>query len=205
MLDSVPAGNLTVDYYNRNAEAFRDRTADCSVGHLHDAFLARLPAGAHILDAGCGPGRDAAVFLRRGFRVTSIDASSSMVEFASRAMGQPAILMPFEQIEFEDMFEGVWACASLLHVPLAQIDGVIARLVRALKPGGMFYMSTKAGDGERIMGDGRLFCDYTQPALRALLAQNPSLELLDIHQEPPFPHQTDGRNWLHATSRKRAR
>lgn len=194
---------MTRDYYDLNAEAFRERTVDCELAALHDAFLSRLAPGAHILDAGCGPGRDTLAFLERGFRVTAIDASAAMVDLASRATGQPARQLRFEEIEFEEAFDGIWANASLVHVPMSDIDDVMRRLARSLRPGGLLHVSVKKGEGERIAPDGRLFCDYTDGRLRALFARHPSLQLHSIEESPAQRPQRDPRAWLIALAARR--
>jgi len=125
-----------------------------------------------------------------------------MVEMASAATHQTVLLLTFQEIDLENEFDSIWANASLLHVPRSQIDDVLRRLLRALKPGGVLYMSLKVGDGERIADDGRLFCDYTEASMRQLLASHRALTLLDIHESPPGPNQADGRAWLHVTSRR---
>jgi SAM-dependent methyltransferase len=129
---------MTIDYYNRNAYAFQQRTLGRDLQRRYDPFLALLPPGAEILDAGCGPGRDSLAFIQRGYRVTAMDASSAMVDLTTATIGQPALLLPFDQIDFEEKFDGVWASASLLYVPSARIDDAVHRLTRALKPGGVF-------------------------------------------------------------------
>jgi SAM-dependent methyltransferase len=191
---------MTLDYYNTNAEGFRDRTKHLALALEYDAFLARLPDRAHILDAGCGPGRDAKYFLSRGYRVTAIDASSAMVALATAATGLPVRLLPFQQLDFDGEFDGVWTMASLLHVPTSDIDDVVRRLTRALKPRGVWYMSVKIGNGERRNPDGRMFYDYTPDSLRQLLSRHPSLEMLDVYES----QATTPPNWLHATVRKTA-
>ena len=193
---------MTIEYYDRNFDAFRNRTKDIPVEHLYSAFVAHVPAGGHILVAGCGPGRDTLAFLKRGYRVTAIDASQAMVELASNQTAQPALLLPFEQIDFENEFDGIWASASLLHVPRKQMDDVFRRLIRALKPGGAWYMSFKIGEGERINHDGRFFNDQTDDSFRQLLAGHPVLELIDLFHSPPINPQIEDRSWLHAVVRK---
>jgi SAM-dependent methyltransferase len=188
----------TGDYYDRQAEAYRERTRGCDLVPLYEAFLSRLPAGAHILDAGCGPGRDTAAFLARGFRVTAFDASPAMVELATRVTGQPAELLTFQQLDVDAAFDGVWANASLVHVPTAEIDDVLRRVARALVPGGLLHASVKVGDGERVTPDGRLFCDYSDASLRAVFARCPALRLLSIETSPAQAGQLDDRAWLMA-------
>jgi 2-polyprenyl-3-methyl-5-hydroxy-6-metoxy-1,4-benzoquinol methylase len=198
----MSAHQPTISYYNGNADAFRRRTMECKVTPLYDAFLSHLKPGDRILDAGCGPGRDSVVFLRRGFRVTAIDASSSMVELATKAMGQPAIIQPLQDIDYVNEFEGVWACASLLHLASSQIDDVLKRIVRALKPGGSLFISVKHGNGERFDSDGRLFCDYTNDSLRALLARQPMLKIVAVMDAPAG--QINPQHWVYAIATKSA-
>jgi SAM-dependent methyltransferase len=194
----------TGDYYDRQAEAYRERTRACDLAPFYEAFLSRLPAGAHILDAGCGPGRDTMAFLARGFRVTAIDASAAMVEVATRVTGQPARVQRFQDIEQEAAFDGIWANASLLHVPVRDIDDVLARLARALVPGGLLHASVKVGDGERVAPDGRLFLDYSEASLRALFARCPALQLVSLETSPAQPGQLDDRAWLVALATRSA-
>lgn len=192
----------TRDYYNRNAEAFRQRTGTMDVATKAARFLALLPAPARILDAGCGPGRDSRHFLQLGHTVTAIDASEAMVEMATRATGQPALLLPFERMEFTAEFDGIWANASLLHVPRTDIDGIMERLIRALKPGGILYLSVKQGVGARIDETGRFFCDYTESTLQELFVRHPELCLIEILPAPANESSLDGKAWLRALARK---
>lgn len=194
---------MTRDYYDEHSQAFRERTRGCDLTARYDAFLSRLAPAAHILDAGCGPGRDAAAFLGRGFRVTAIDASAAMVALATEATGQPARLLSFQELQFRDEFDGIWANASLVHVPLEEIDDVLDRLARALRRGGVLHISVKVGDGERVAPDGRFFCDYTEATLGALFARHPSMQLLSVERSPPQRPQVDAREWLFALAHKR--
>jgi SAM-dependent methyltransferase len=107
----------------------------------------------------------------------------------------------FEDIAYEDEFDGVWACASLLHVPKSRIDGVLRRLSRALKVGGILYMSFKKGDGESVR-DGRLFNNYPERSLRDLLMQLPELEKLRIWQTTDRRPDREGETWINAIARK---
>lgn len=147
-------------YYNTYAEHFRGRTATWPMNAPHEPFLRELPPWAHILDAGCGPGRNAAAFRSRGYRVTAIDASPAMVRLAKRG-GIDARVMTFQQMAFNEAFDGIWASASVLHVPHAEIPEVLSRFARALKPQGILYVSLKEGQSEHIAEDGRFFSYFT--------------------------------------------
>ena len=192
----------TIDFYDRNAAAFHERTKNIDMRSQMDAFAALLPARAEILDAGCGPGRDLQKFAERGFRVTGCDASRAMVDMASQNTGQTVHHLSFGQIEFIEQFDGIWANASLLHVPAGEIDDAMRRLYRALRVNGVMYMSVKSGDGVRTTDDGRFFKDYSEASLRQLLARH-KLELIAVESTAAHPKQLDRNAWLHALTIKR--
>jgi SAM-dependent methyltransferase len=164
----------TVRYYDENAERYFHETVDVDLSSIQARFLARLPKNADILDAGCGSGRDALAFSRLGHRVTAFDASPAIAALASRHLGQPVQVMRFAEVGFEEAFDGVWACAALLHVPSPFLPDALTRLTHALRVGGIFYMSFKEGSGERLKG-GRRFTDLQPEGLRHLLAVLPGL------------------------------
>ncbi|MGO8929969.1 MAG: class I SAM-dependent methyltransferase [Limisphaerales bacterium] len=147
-------------YYDEYADHFRGRTAALPMNAAYEPFLRELPPWAHILDAGCGPGRNAAAFRSHGYRVTAIDASPAMVQLAKRS-GIDARVMTFQQMTFNEEFDGIWASASVLHVPHAEISEVLNRFARALKPQGILYVSLKEGQSERVAEDGRFFSYFT--------------------------------------------
>lgn len=146
------------DYYETNAEEFFAATVAVDMSGLHHRFLKGIPAGGHILDAGCGSGRDAKAFSGLGFRVTAFDGSPALTRLASDHVGQAVHVRRFNQIDEVACYDGIWACASLLHLSEDEIPDVIERLWKALKPGGCFYFSFKHGKGERQQG-GRRFTD----------------------------------------------
>ena len=169
---------MSIDYYNANARTFFDETVQVEIAPLYVRFLAQLPAESHILDAGCGSGRDARAFLTRGHRVTAFDASPTLVALAAEHGGLPVQVKRFHEIEWHGEFDGIWACASLLHVPLAELPEVLERLAIALKPHGTLYASFKYGSGEREHG-GRRFTDLDESGLAALLATTPAFTELE--------------------------
>src|SRR5690348_11531546 len=103
----------TGEFYRQNARAYAAETLGVDMGTLYEPFLALLPAGGHILDAGCGSGRDAREFKRQGYHVTAIDASPELARLASETTGEPVRVLRFEEMMYEAEFDGVWACASL--------------------------------------------------------------------------------------------
>lgn len=193
----------TTEFYEVHADEFCDSTAKINMERLYEPFLKLLAQGAHILDAGCGSGRDTKAFRSRGFRVTAIDCSPRVIRFARQFTGQKCQLLRFQDISFHRKFDGIWACASLLHVPKIELPNVIARLDDALKPGGVIYMSLKEGRGERIADDGRFFSYHTATSIRRLLAKFPNLFELSIWTTEDVRGEERRPAWLNVIIRKR--
>ena len=172
------------------------------MGSIYEPFLTLLPPGARIPDAGCGSGRDSRAFLERGYEVTALDASEAMVELASRHTGRPVLHMSFDQVRLRGRFDGVWASASLLHVPRHGIAKVLERLINALKVGGVMFASFKHGEDETIR-DGRLFNDYDERSLRVLLRSRPDLAPLEVWRTTGLRPDRNDVTWLNVLLRKR--
>ena len=160
----------TIDYYNKHAEEFTASTFEVDMESLYQPFLAELPEGARILDVGCGSGRDTLAFKKKGYQVDSIDYSEELVKKASRLTGIPIKLKSFYEVDDYEAYDGIWACASLLHCERTRLKEVIGKLLSALKPNGMLYMSFKYGNGDR-QKDGRQFTDLDEVQAKALLGQ----------------------------------
>jgi SAM-dependent methyltransferase len=174
-----PHSETTIAYYDRNAAQFCARTLAVDMGEFYEPFLSGIPAGGRILDAGCGSGRDSRAFLQKGYEVVSIDASPAMVDATTQLTGQQAKLLNFEAIDFREEFDGIWACASLLHIARENLGSVLDRLAAALKPGGVLYLSFKYGEGERVE-DGRYFNDLNESLFESTLALHSQLEIRKI-------------------------
>lgn len=138
-------------------------------GESHDLerFLDLLPPAGCILELGCGGGGDTAAMLVRGFDVVPTDGSPEMAREASAYLGQPVRVLMFEDLADEDAYDGVWASACLLHVPIADLPTILARIRRSLRPGGYFYASYKSGLGEGRDQFGRY---YNYPSSNVLAA-----------------------------------
>jgi len=194
--------NKTLDYYNENAEAFFQDTACADMSHLYSRFLPLLPAGGRILDLGCGSGRDSRFFLEQGFQVTAVDGSEELCRLASRYIGREVLCMDFQDLAFENCFDGVWACASLLHVPRDSIKDILARIHRALARGGVLYASFKAGNGERTRGD-RLFNDYSQEDMESLFAVEDGWEICENLLTGDVREGRENEQWVNVVAKKR--
>ena len=190
-------GPESIAYYEANAQGFFDGTVALDLSVLHTRFLAWLPAGGHILDAGCGSGRDARAFLEQGYTMTACDASPALAALASTHCGLPVQVLRLEEIDWQARFDGIWACASLLHLSLLELPPVLLRLAVALKPNGILFTSFKHGQGEREHG-GRRFTDLDEAGLAALVRAAPYFTVLETWITlDRRPEQTDDR-WLNA-------
>ncbi len=199
MVFSVP--DLDIDYYQDNAGTFFADTVDVDMGSLYGRFLPLLPEQARILDAGCGSGRDSSAFAALGHRVTAFDASPALVALAAGHLGQPVQCLRFQDIAWQVAFDGIWACASLLHVPGAELPEVMKRLCRALTRGGVLYASFKYGSGEREH-HGRRFTDLDEPGLAALLQQVPGLEEVETWTTADLRPGREAERWLNTLLRR---
>ena len=167
----------TIDYYNKYAEEFTASTFEVDMESLYQPFLAELLEGARILDVGCGSGRDTLAFKNKGYQVDAIDYSEELVKKASRLTGIPIKLKSFYEVDDYEDYDGIWACASLLHCERTRLKEVIGKLVSALKPNGVLYMSFKYGNGDREK-DGRHFTDLNEHQAEELLNQFKSISLV---------------------------
>ena len=153
-----------VDYYNRNADSFFEGSINADMSVVRARFLSYVPAGGRILDAGCGSGRDSKVFMEAGYDVVSFDASEEMCKRASEYIGREVKNMRFEEMSFANEFDGIWACASLLHVAFEKLPEIVKKLHEALRTNGAVYASFKYGEGTKIRGN-RVFSDFTEESV----------------------------------------
>lgn len=160
----------TIDYYNQYADEFTQATLNVDMESLYQPFLAELPESARILDLGCGSGRDTLAFKNRGYQVDAIDYSEVLVERATQLTGIAVQQQSFYEIDIHDVYDGVWACASLLHCDRNRLPDVLKRIHSALHCGGICYMSFKYGTTDREK-DGRAFTDLDEEQAKALLDQ----------------------------------
>lgn len=190
----------TIEYYNTNAEAFYSGTVSVDMSVWRDRFTAHVPAHGRILDAGCGSGRDSRAFMEQGYEVVAFDASSEMCRMASELIGQQVLEMRFEDMEFEDEFDGVWACASLLHVPYDGLPDALGRINRSLMTAGALYVSFKYGEGMKLRGE-RQFSDFTEETVRPLL-EGAGFAIIESGITTDVRPGRDDERWVNVIARK---
>lgn len=193
--------NQTISYYDKNAAEFCKNTIDADMSFCRDKFLKYLSAGASILDAGCGSGRDSIAFKQLGYQITAMDASPKICQEAEKVLGQKVLCKTFEEIDDVQMYESIWACASLLHVPKRKMKDVFCRLKRALKDGGVLYVSFKYGEEEKVV-NGRLFSYYNERSLRELMEKN-GFEVLELFVTQDVREDKREEKWVNVVGVKK--
>lgn len=189
----------TIEYYNRNAESFIAETLHADMSDCRNRFLHYVIPGGKILDAGCGSGRDSLVFMEEGYQVDAFDASEEICRVATGLLGFPVECKRFEDLSGEEEYDGIWACASLLHVREADLPDVMERLTKLLKPEGSLYASFKEGDGERVKG-GRFFHDMTEEQGKELF-WTAGLEVLEVFTSQDVREGRAGESWVNIIGR----
>lgn len=187
----------TLNYYNQNAQSFSDSTLNVDMSALYAEFLPLIPKHGHILDAGCGSARDAMYFKQQGFTVSAFDASPELAKLASNYLQQAVEVKSFQQLNCTNKYNGIWCCASLLHVPKVELPQVFLKLQNALKPNGVLYVSFKYGTQERVH-NGREFTDLNESALTALINSHTKLKILKQWQTVDQRPERESEVWLNA-------
>ena len=177
----------TLNYYDENAVEFACQTLSIDMHDLYELFINQLPLKDTqcILDVGCGSGRDAKYFAKQGYDVTAIDASAELIQWArqhhisSRISWVHLNFSSIEKQAWENKFTGIWACASLLHVPFLELSLIIKSLLDTLTDEGVMYLSFKHGEGERV-DEKRFFCDMDEARWKTIVAKIPQVIECDI-------------------------
>lgn len=191
--------NMT--YYDSNCKSYSERTFNLDMSEIYDEFLCHIAAGGLILDAGCGSGRDSLAFKNLGFNVIAIDASGNMARIAEKNIGQSVYVLKMQELRSVNLFDGIWSCASFLHVPQHHSIPVMLNFARALKNNGVIYISVRHGTRERTDELGRFFCDYTIESFCEIVSSitEYNLRIIKFWESSGI---LDGETWLNFLIRK---
>lgn len=168
----------TIEYYNNHTSQFIESTLHVDMESLYQPFCEHLAADAIILDLGCGSGRDSLAFKNKGYNVHAIDYSEELVKQATALTGIHVRHESFYDLSEFNKYDGIWACASLLHCDRNKLPDVLNRIYRALRCTGVCYMSFKYGKTDREK-DGRTFTDLDEGQAKELLDQLEGVEVLN--------------------------
>lgn len=193
--------NKTIDYYDSNSQEFFESTVGADMSNQYRELEKYLHKGDKVLDLGCGSGRDSKYFIEKGYSVTAIDGAKELCKLASEHTGIKVRNMMFDELDYENEFDGIWACASLLHVDADNIVDVFKKVKNALKPDGVLYASFKYGSysGER---NGRFFTDLDEEAINQLVKKVGNLSIIKVYlTEDVRPERAE--SWLNVLVRKK--
>ena len=194
---------VTLDHYESNAESFWQGTKDHDVSQNIAAFLQALPqdAALELLDFGCGPGRDLYTFKSLGHRPTGLDGSEAFCRMAHQYSGCPTLHQQFLHLDLgEKQFDGIFANASLFHVPSQELPRVLAELYAALRPGGILFSSNPRGNSEGWQG--QRYGHYMEFDSSKAFLEQAGFKLLD-HYYRPSGVPREQQPWLAIVSQRR--
>jgi cyclopropane fatty-acyl-phospholipid synthase-like methyltransferase len=166
------------------------------------SFLDLLPAGASILELGCGGGDNAAFMLGRGFTVEPTDGVAEIAAIAEKRLNRPVHTLRFDALEADETYDAVVAVASLLHVPRPALPDILSRVARALKPGGWHLASFKAGGAEGRDRFGRYFNYLSREQAEAAYQQAADWTSIEIEEYVSGGYEGGQGPWIKVIARK---
>jgi SAM-dependent methyltransferase len=190
----------TLDFYGANAAQY---VCHGSVNPRLNSFLARLPKGGTILELGSGSGADAKAMLDAGFRIDPTDGSRELAHEAEKLLGQPVRQMLFGELEAERAYDGVYACASLLHAPRKELPDIISRIHRSLKTGGYVWASFKGGQQEGLDTFGRYYNYFSEIELKDIWSGNGEWSILEHENWQGSGYDKVATDWHSITARRK--
>ncbi|WP_279151439.1 class I SAM-dependent methyltransferase [Photobacterium iliopiscarium] len=191
---------MSIDFYNTHADDFYQSTVNVDVSPLLSRFIPYLPISAHILDAGCGSGRDSKSFIDHGFQVTAIDASEELGKLAEILINQPVEITTFQSFVTTEKFDAIWACASLLHVSSHELNDVFKKLSNYLVNDGIFYCSFKYGNDD-VERNSRSFTNCNEKRLSQFIANTP-LQIKETWTTSDLRPERKNEKWLNVILEK---
>jgi SAM-dependent methyltransferase len=201
-LREIAAGTLA--HYDASAESFWEGTRDHDVSQNIEALLRHLaPGRRRILDFGCGPGRDLAVFAARGHEAVGLDGARNFVAMAKDHTGCEVLHQDFLALDLPpDSFDGVFANASIFHVPAQELPRVLGELRTALRPDGVFFASNPHGANDEGWNRGRYGAYLDAPTWRRVVTAAGFTEIEHYYRPPGLPRAQQP--WLATVWRKHA-
>ena len=200
--DPAADTRATLEHYRLRADAFRDGTRDHDVSQNIAALLQAIegPPPLAILDFGCGPGRDLGTFTALGHAPVGLDGNAPFVAMA-RAEGYEAWLQDFLALDLPaERFDGIFANASLFHVPTSALPRVLGELRTALKPRGVLFSSNPRGNDEAGWNGGRYGVYHSLPGWRRCMTAAGFVEI--EHYYRPAGQPRDRQPWLASVWRR---
>ncbi len=193
--------NTTLEYYDEKAEKYFRGSAGMDSMANQDLFLSYVKEGGTILDLGCGSGRDSRYFRAKGYVPVPCDGSANMAKLASEYLDMPVKVMLFQDLDEADRYDGIFACASIMHETYEGLRELFPKLIRALKDAGILYVSFKYGTEDGYLGK-RYYTYMTEDRFAEMIAEWPQLKVLARGTfTVPVPGLPELK-WFHAVLKK---
>lgn len=182
--------NDTLRFYESNAKEYSDSTKELIMTTNQDIFLGYIPKDGIILDFGCGSGRDSKYFLSKGYKVEAVDGSKNMCVEAEKNTGLKVKNMLFSELNEKERYDGIWACASILHANKNELPSILDKMITATKKNGFIFTCFKYGEGENDV-EGRHFNYFTEDSFLDFMKEIKGVSVLktwitnDVRKDRP--------------------
>ena len=187
------------NYYELHATEYIEQTISCDMTQHYDVFLKHVKPGSRILDIGFGSGRDMFYFESKGYQVSGIDPTPAFYQ-NMKEKGYDVYHIPSEELSFNNEFDAIWACASLLHVQRCNLHDVLVRCNHALKDNGIMYCSFKYGDLETIRNE-RYFNYLNEQSFTEIL-KDTGFTILETYITGDVRADRASEQWLNVVMKK---
>ena len=165
------------NYYESNAERYAAETFSADMSEQYQRFLPLLKNGAKILDVGSGSGRDACYFQKQGYQITALEPSKNLCREIRKVFSGEIVCSNIQNYRPTERYDGIWACASLIHLQEGEVLQFFLKIDRYLNDNGIVYISGKNGIHTGVSEDGRYFLEFTEQLIEKILTVNEQLEL----------------------------
>ena len=190
------------NYYERNAERYATETFSADMSKQYQRFLPLLKNGVKILDVGSGSGRDACYFQKQGYQVTALEPSNNLCREIRKVFSGKIICSDIQNYRPTERYDGIWACASLIHLQEEEVLCFFRKIDMYLNDNGIVYASGKSGISTGEVEDGRFFLEFTEQLVEKILTVNKQLQLEQLW----YTEDVSGRRgfrWLNVVLRLR--
>lgn len=192
----------TLNFYANSAEEYLGGRPEGASRHLKP-FLDLLSPGSRILELGCGGGADAAAMITAGFDIDPTDGVSEIAAIAAQRLEQEVRVLRFDDLDAQEVYDAVWANATLHHVPRAALPGVLGRIYAALKPGGLHFANFKSGKPDGPDDRNRHYSYLSLEDMKSLYEGAAGWDVISAEAYMGGArYQTDDRPWVKIIVRK---